>query len=70
MNKKEPSDKDFAKMFEAASASVESNGEMDTAAIHMHEMFSAFRRSGFSRRESLYLVAKMLVGYGSDTEEK
>lgn len=33
---------------------------MEEAAISMHEMYTTLRRAGFSRRDGLELVAKML----------
>ena len=34
---------------------------MEEAAISMHEMYVTLRRAGFSRRDALELVAKMLI---------
>ena len=33
-----------------------------SVAVQMHEVFSEFRRAGFSRKEALELVAKILTG--------
>jgi len=41
-----------------------------SVAVQMHEVFSEFRRAGFSRKEALELVAKILTGtVGSIIEE-
>ena len=32
------------------------------AASQLHEMYMSLRESGFSRREALYLVSKMMTG--------
>jgi len=41
-----------------------------SVAVQMHEIFSEFRRAGFSRKEALELVAKILTGtVGSMIEE-
>jgi pyrroline-5-carboxylate reductase len=41
-----------------------------SVAVQMHEVFSEFRRAGFSRKEALELVAKILTGtVGSMIEE-
>jgi len=41
-----------------------------SVAVQMHEIFSEFRRAGFSRKEALELVAKILNGtVGSMIEE-
>jgi len=34
------------------------HGPMDEAAIAMHELFSSFRRAGFTRSEALTIIAK------------
>jgi hypothetical protein len=34
---------------------------MEEAAISMHEMYVTLRRAGFTRRDALELVARMLV---------
>jgi hypothetical protein len=34
------------------------HGPMDDAAIAMHELYSSFRRAGFTRSEALTVIAK------------
>jgi hypothetical protein len=40
------------------------DGEMsplDEAAVQMHELFTSFRRAGFSRSEAVTIIAKVAV---------
>lgn len=34
-------------------------GPMDEAAISMHELYSSYRRAGFTRSEALTIIARM-----------
>ena len=36
----------------------EPHGPMDEAALGLHEMYSAFRRAGFTRAEATAIIAK------------
>jgi len=36
----------------------EPHGPMDEAALGLHEMYSAFRRAGFTRTEATTIIAK------------
>lgn len=39
-------------------------------AVQMHEVFAEFKRAGFSRKEALELVAKMMTSTISSTLEE
>lgn len=52
------------------SEDFEYTSPMEEAAISMHEMYMTLRRAGFSRRDALELVAKMLVSGLSEVSDE
>ena len=47
--------------------SFEQQSPLKAAAVSMHELYTTLKEAGFSRRDSLELVAKIITGTITDT---